>query len=91
MAVTDIERLEPRDGIREWPHKTAKGYKLAPPGLGTGRNKSENAIYVSSLDKAADLLGKGYCLWMTQAGKRPALITPESLRVIRSSSEKEAA
>ena len=81
--VIRIERMNPRPGGVEEPHWTTRGYQLADPKFGDSKHIATNALYVRSLDEVADHLGRGYSLWMTRKGKRPSLISPGSLRVIR--------
>ena len=80
--VVKIERVQPRDGIPEVPHHTSSGYQMAPA---TGRTKhhAEHAIFAADLDEVARLIAEGCSLWMKRPGKRPSLIAPVSLRVIR--------
>lgn len=67
----------------EEPYRSRRGYKLGDPKHGSEIHLTKNAIFVKTLDEAADLVGRGYSLWMTAKGKRPSLISPGSLRVIR--------
>jgi len=82
MAVL-IERTNPRPGRPEEPVPDARGrYQLANPKFGKDRHKVEHAIFVDSLDKAADLiLKKGFLIRMGAEGKRASLISPKSLRI----------
>lgn len=81
--VTKIERISPRDGVREEPAYTAKGYQLADPARGREKHHAKFATYVKTLDEAAELISKGYSLWMVSQGKRASLIAPQSLRIVR--------
>lgn len=81
--VTAIERVAPRDGVPEEPVKTAKGYKLGDPRFGSRKHHAENAVFAATLDEAARMIGEGFSLWMGQDGKRPSLISPDKLRVLR--------
>ncbi|PKP85638.1 MAG: hypothetical protein CVT80_01465 [Alphaproteobacteria bacterium HGW-Alphaproteobacteria-2] len=81
--VIRIERVSPRAGKMEEPEFTAKGYKLGDPAHGKHKNHAEHAVYVKTLDDAAELIGKGFSLWMGAKGKRASLISPESLRIVR--------
>jgi hypothetical protein len=81
--VTRVERKNPRSGGVEEPLWTARGYQLADPKHGSVKHHAEHAVFARTLDEAADLLDQGYSLWMTRSGKRPSLISPGSLRVVR--------
>lgn len=83
--VIRIERVSSRKGVFEAPNLTTKGYQLADPKDGNAKNKVEHATYVRTLDEAAVLIAKGYSLWMGAKGKRPSLIAPKSLRIVRES------
>ena len=83
--VIRIERVSPRAGTVEEPQFTAKGYKLGDPIHGNRKHHAEHAVYVKTLDAAAELIGKGFSLWMGAKGKRASLISPESLRIVRAS------
>ncbi len=81
--VIRIERVSPRAGTVEEPQFTANGYKLGDPAHGKQKHHAEHAVYVKTLDDAAELIGKGFSLWMGANGKRASLISPESLRIVR--------
>lgn len=83
--VIRIERFSSRGGIVEEPVFTSKGYQLADPAHGKHKHHAELATYVRTLDEAAVLTAKGYSLWMGARGKRPSLIAPKSLRIVRQS------
>jgi hypothetical protein len=76
-----IERLIPPDGPPEEPLKTPKGYKLADPSVGKDRHHAHHAIFVNTLEEAAEHLARGYSLWMKQPKKRETLISASKLRV----------
>lgn len=80
--VLRIERASPPAGPPELPFRTPQGFKLANPAGGKERHHAEWAVYAVTLEEVADLLAKGFPLWMKQAGKRETLISPSSLRVI---------
>ena len=82
--VIRIERTQPRDGIAEEPDFGPKGYCLGDPKFGPGKHHAENAVYVKTLDEAADLVSSGFSLRMTGKGKRASLVSPRGLRIIRS-------
>ena len=69
--VIRIERVSPRAGTVEEPQFTAKGYKLGDPIHGNRKHHAEHAVYVKTLDAAAELIGKGFSLWMEAKGKMP--------------------
>ena len=81
-SVIRIERVSPRPGVVEEPEFTTKGYRLGDPAHGTHKHHAEYSVHVRTLDEAAELLGKGYSLWMGAKGKRASLIAPKSLRVV---------
>lgn len=81
--VIKIERVKSRPGVDEEPYLAVSGYKLADPKFGDIKHHGVNAVYVRTLDEAADLIGRGFSLWMVQKGKRESLISPGSLRIIR--------
>lgn len=83
--VLRIERVAPPDGPPEVPFKTPRGYKLANPSGGAKRHHAKHAVFVETLSEAAELMSRGYPLWMKQDGKRETLISPSSLRVVTSS------
>jgi hypothetical protein len=78
-----IARLRPRPGHHEVPEYSSAGYQLVSPKVTKGRNKVENATFVSTLSDAADLIDKGYSIRMTAPGLRPSLIGPKSVKVTR--------
>ena len=80
--ILRIERVSPRNGVVEEPEFTTRGYKLGDPKLGNKKHHAENTVYVRTLDEVADLIGKGFSLWMVAKGKRGSLIAPQSLRIL---------
>lgn len=81
MAVR-IVRVKPRPGGAEEPWKYAEGYQLADPGRGPKWHHVKNAIYVRSLEEAADLIEKQrFAIRMGRQGLRPSLIRPSGLRI----------
>lgn len=81
--VNRIERISSRTGVVEEPAFTTRGYKLADPAHGRRKHHAEFAVYVETLEEAAELIGKGFSLWMGAKGKRASLIAPNSLRIMR--------
>ena len=78
-----IERTDPRHGEQEMPLETARGFELVD-GRSTGqKNRVDNVTFIRSLDDAAYLVEQGYSIKMTGRGKRPALVSPAKLRIIR--------
>lgn len=61
----------------------SRGYELGDPKHGNEKHQSENAVYVSTLEEAARLVEAGYSLRMGRLGKRPSMISPASLRIVR--------
>tara|TARA_R110002074_G_scaffold378796_1_gene556736 strand:+ start:3183 stop:3443 length:261 start_codon:yes stop_codon:yes gene_type:complete len=82
-TVTRIERISPRDGSIEEPEWTSKGYCLGDPKFGNKKHHAKNAVFVKSLNEVAELISQGFSLRMTAKGKRPSLVAPRSLRVVR--------
>jgi hypothetical protein len=83
MSAT-IERLSPRENITEEPYLTSRGYCLADPKKGRTKHHAANAVFVKSIEEAAELVLKGYSIRMTSDGRRPSLVAPSSLRIVRS-------
>lgn len=81
--VIRIERVSSRPGGTEVPHRTARGYQLADPRKGDEKHHAANATFVRTLEEAASLIDDGFSLWMTRPGKRPSLISPGGLRIVR--------
>ncbi|MEQ8731994.1 hypothetical protein [Marinovum algicola] len=81
--VIRIERISPRGGVTEEPDPTERGYCLGNPMFGAKKHHAENAVFVDTLDEAAELILKGFSLRMVSKGKRASLISPKSLRIIR--------
>ena len=78
-----IERIDPRHGEQETPLETARGYELVDHRSVGQRSGHENATFIRSIDDAAYLVEQGYSIKMTGQGKRPALVSPAKLRIIR--------
>jgi hypothetical protein len=81
--VIRIERVEPRGGIAEEPEFGARGYCLGDPKFGSEKHHAKNAIYVKSLDEAAELVSAGFSLRMIGKGKRASLVSPNGLHIVR--------
>lgn len=88
--VIRIERVSPREGVVEEPDFTSKGYRLGDPAHGNAKHHAEYTVYVKTLDEAAELIEKGFSLWMGANGKRASLISPQSLRIVRGGNTKQA-
>ena len=78
-----IERIDPRHGEQEMPLETARGYELVDGRATAPKGGHENATFIRSIDDAAYLVEQGYSIKMTGQGKRPALVPPARLRIIR--------
>jgi len=77
-----IERVRPRPGSAEEPLRTPSGYQLADPKFGADKHKARYAVFVDTIEDAADLIrGRGFHIWMKGDGKRASLICPASLRI----------
>jgi len=79
-----IERLHPRGGASEQPVETERGYELADHRIPEHRHHVANSTFVRSLEEAAYLVEQGYAIRMGAPGKRASLISPASLRIVRS-------
>ncbi len=73
----------PRGGEREEPHLTDRGYELVDSRVSGQKNKVENSTFVRSIDEAAYLVEQGYSIRMTGPEKRPSLVSPNSIRIVR--------
>ena len=83
MAVK-ILRMRPRPGGDEEPCWDERGYQLGDPRRGAEWHHVKNAIFVKTLEKAADLTEqKKFAIRMGRKGLRPSLVQPSSLRIIR--------
>jgi hypothetical protein len=81
--VIMIERAAPRNGIIEELEWSPKGYCLDDPKFGAEKHHAKNAVFVKTLDEAAELVSKGFSLRMVGPGKRASLVSPKSLRIVR--------
>lgn len=68
--VIRIERVSPREGLNEEPELTTRGYRLGDPAHGSDKHHAEHAVYVKTLDEAAELINRGFSLWMSARGTR---------------------
>ena len=83
MSVS-IMRIESRPGGNEEPCWGKRGYQLADPSLGAEWHYVENAIFVRSLEEAAELIEeRKLAIRMGRRGLRPSLIRYRSLLIIR--------
>ena len=81
---THILRKKSRPGGEEAPFRDSRGYQLADPRFGEGWHKIENATFTDSIQKAADLIERrGFAIRMGRKGKRPSLISPAGIEIIR--------
>jgi hypothetical protein len=83
MAVR-IERVRPRVGLDEVPFETSRGFELVDRQIAGRRHHVENSTFFGTIEEAANLVDQGYAIRMGASGKRPLLIAPKSLRIIRS-------
>lgn len=81
--VLRIERTRPRVGVVEVPIETDRGFELVDRRITRQKNKVENSTFVRSLEEAAYLVEQGFAIRMGAPGKRPSLIAPQSLRIVR--------
>jgi len=79
-----IVRANPRPGGDEEPWLDERGYQLADPKRGKEWHHVKNAVFVHTLEEAADLIErKRFAIRMGRKGLRPSLIQSSSLRIIR--------
>lgn len=78
-----IERRRPRDGLAEGPIESDRGFELVDRRISERRHHVENSTFVRSIEEAAYLVEQGYAIRMGALGKRPSLIAPASLRIVR--------
>lgn len=81
--TTRIERISPRPGAHESPIESDLGFELVDRRVAGQKNKVENATFVRSIEEAAYLVDQGFAIRMGARGKRASLISPQSLRIIR--------
>ncbi|MTI17459.1 hypothetical protein E1162_09435 [Rhodobacteraceae bacterium RKSG542] len=82
-TVIRIERIEPRGDVSEEPTYGTKGYCLGNPKFGPTKHHVKNAVYVKTFEEVAELVSAGFSLRMTGKGKRPSLVSPKGLRIVR--------
>lgn len=78
-----IERLKPRDGLEEKPAESERGYELVDGRIPDEKHHVKHSTFVRSLSEAAYLVEQGYWIRMSAPGKRASLISPKSLRIVR--------
>lgn len=80
-----IVRKHPRDGETEEAVKNKDGfYVLGDPAHGNKKHHASNAVYVKTLDEAADLVeNRGFSIRMASKGKPPSLISPANVHIVR--------
>jgi hypothetical protein len=83
MAIR-IERINPRNGLDEQPVETDRGFELVDKRIPDDRHHAKNSTFVRSIEEAAYLVEQGFAIRMGATGKRPSLISRESLRITRS-------
>jgi hypothetical protein len=81
--ATRIERLSPREGLDEQPVETERGFELVDGRIVDDKHHVKNSTFVRSIEEAAYLVEQGYSIRMGASGKRPSLIAPSSLRIVR--------
>jgi hypothetical protein len=81
--VIRIERVASRDGTLEEAEWSSKGYCLGDPKFGAKKHHAKNAVFVRTLDEAAELVTAGFSLRMVGKGKRASLVSPRSLHIVR--------
>jgi hypothetical protein len=83
FMTVEIMRIHPRPGAVEAPIQSDRGFELVDRRISGQKNKVENSTFVRSVDEAAYLVEQGFAIRMGATGKRPSLISPQSLRIIR--------
>ena len=83
MAIR-IERINPREGLDEKPIETERGFELVDRRIPEDRHHVRNSTFVRSIEEAAYWVEQGFAIRMGAPGKRPSLISPDSLRIVRS-------
>jgi hypothetical protein len=78
-----IVRIRPRAGVVEEPIESDRGFELVDRRISGQKNKVENSTFVRAIGEAAYLVEQGFAIRMGAPGKRPSLISPQSLRIIR--------
>ena len=79
-----IERKYSRPGGTELAWRTKLGYQLADPRNGPERHHAKYAIYVQTLEEAADRIEHlGYSIRMGRKGLPASLVTPDAVSIIR--------
>lgn len=78
-----IMRIVSRPGTTEVPIESGRGFELVDRRISGQKNKVENSTFVRSLDEAAYLVEQGFAIRMGAPDKRPSLISPQSVRIIR--------
>jgi hypothetical protein len=81
--TVEIVRIHPRPGAVDVPIESDRGFELVDRRISGQKNKVENSTFVRSIDEAAYLVEQGFAIRMGASGKRPSLISPQSLRIIR--------
>lgn len=76
--------MSPRDAVQEAPFETMRGFELVDRRIPARRHHVVNSTFVQTLEEAAKLVEQGYAMRMAEPGKRPSLIAPKSLRIVRS-------
>jgi hypothetical protein len=76
--------MESRPGGDEEPYRDRRGYQLADPAMGTEWHHVKNAIFVESVEEAADLIQqRKLAIRMWRKGLRPSLVRFRGLRILR--------
>lgn len=86
--VEEIVRIRPRGAAPEYAHRYPDGcYQLRAPDLPLeGMNRAANATREPDLDRAAELIEKGYAIRMAPRAPtalKPVYIVLKNLKIIR--------
>jgi hypothetical protein len=77
-----IVRIRSRPGAVEAPIESDRGFELVDRRISGQKNKVENSTFVRSIDEAAYLVEQGFAIRMGAPGKRPSLISPQSVKIV---------
>lgn len=84
-ASIRIERTRSPSGKSGHPYcDPVKGYELGDPRHGKVKHHRAHAVFVATLEEAADLIERlGFSIRMVSGPARPSLVSPRSLRIVR--------
>jgi hypothetical protein len=59
-----------------------RGYLVVDPANGSAQTNIECAMFVPTLEEAADAICHGFSLWVIEQGHGAVLVPPERLRIV---------